>query len=69
MGYSNSALSKDQMINTILQSFFFRVLGVGYSKRGLSSFCVFVISRNEMPVTSYFGYSGTNPMFTVFLKT
>jgi len=21
-----------------------------------------------MPVTSYFGYSGTNPMFTVFLK-
>ena len=55
-------------MNTILQSFFFRVLGVGYSKRGLSSFCVFVISRNEMPVTSYFGYSGTNPMFTVFLK-
>ena len=53
----------------IVESFFFRVLGVGYSKRGLSSFCVFVISRNEMPVTSYFGYSGTNPMFTVFLKT
>ena len=26
-------------------------------------------SRNEMLVTSYFGYSGTNPMFTMFLKT
>jgi len=28
----------------------------------------YYVSRNEMPVTSYFGYSGTNPMFTMFLK-